>query len=212
MVHAPELLILYALDMFLVLSIVTVLFDSSFPLAVPYFFQLLSIAGTGHMYVSQVFDEMFNLESRFWYSFFYLDAMILSAFAISAYLLFVKKSYAKGMMFSGGFTIPAASFGVFLMTFYDNYQSTPLILRVINGNWLIIAIAVSGLIFIKGTTLFIESAPRLKNRKLNLRRIIRDLLDDSDEEEVDDLEEGYNPVDYQHTENSQEIDPHNYEY
>ena len=110
MVHAPELLILYALDMFLVLSIVTVLFDDSFPLAVPYFFQLLSIAGTGHMYVSQVFKEMFTLESRFWYSFFYLDAMVLSAFAMSAYLLFVKKSYAKGLMFSGSFTLPAAIF------------------------------------------------------------------------------------------------------
>lgn len=210
MVHAPELLILYALDMFLVLSIVTVLFDSSFPLAVPYFFQLLSIAGTGHMYVSQVFDEMFNLESRFWYSFFYLDAMILSAFAISAYLLFVKKSYAKGMMFSGGFTIPAASFGVFLMTFYDNYQTTPVILRFVNGNWLIAAIVLSGLIFIKGAMLFIDSTPRLNHRRFSIREILRDIFDNG--EDYEDREEDYNTVDYLNKENLLEIDPDDYEY
>ena len=215
MVHAPELLILYALDMFLVLSIVTVLFDDSFPLAVPYFFQILSIAGTGHMYVSQFFDEMFTLESRFWYSFFYLDAMVLSAFAMSAYLLFVKKSYAKGLMFSGSFTLPAASFGVYLMTFYDSYQTTPFILRLVNGNWLIAALLISMLILIQGTKLFLDSDPRLSQYKINIKQSIKDLIDEEevydDEDQLAD-DDYYNPVDYVHVTNPAELEQDDYEF
>ena len=214
MVHAPELLILYALDMFLVLSIVTVLFDSSFPLAVPYFFQLLSIACTGHMYLSQVFKDMFTLESRFWYSFFYMDAMVLSAFAMSAYLLFVKKSYAKGLMFSGSFTLPAASFGVYLMTFYDNYQTTPLILRLVNGNWLIASLLISMLILIQGTKLFLDSDPRLNRYKINIMKSLRDLLGEDlyfDEDQQDE-NDYYNPLDYAHVDNTIELEKDEFEF
>jgi len=175
MVHAPELLILYALDMFLVLSIVTVLFDSSFPLAVPYFFQLLSIAGTGHMYVGQIFDEMFSLESRFWYSFFYLDAMILSAFAISAYLLYVKKSYAKGLMFTGGFSIPITGFGIYLMTFYDNYQTTPIILRFYNGYTLLLLLVFAFFVAVFGVLLFVEGIPKLS--LFDLKSVVRSFIE-----------------------------------
>ena len=215
MAHAPELLILYALDMFLVLSIITVLFDSSFPLAVPYFFQILSIAGTGHMYLSQFFDEMFTLESRFWYSFFYLGAMMLSAFAMSAFLLFVKKSYAKGLMFFGSFSLPAACFGVYLMTFYDNYQTTPVILRLVNGNWLIASLLISMLILIQGTKLFLDSDPRLSQYKININQSIKDLIDKEEEiveEDQQTEDDYYNPVDHVHVGNTVELDPEDYEF
>ena len=199
MVHAPELLILYALDMFLVLSIVTVLFDSSFPLPVPYFFQLLSIAGTGHMYISQFFDEMFTLESRFWYSFFYLGALMLSGFAMSAFLLFVKKSYAKGLMFSGAFSLPAASFGVYLMSFYDTYQTAPFILRLVNGNLLLGSMILSLSILTLGSKMFLDSDPKLSKYKLNIKQSLKDLLDEEEVVEQDPIaDEGYNPVDYVH--------------
>lgn len=215
--HTPELLILYALDMFLVLSIVTVLFDSSFPWAVPYFFQLLSLAGTGHMYVNLVFREMFTLESRFWYSFFYLDAMILSAFAITAYLLFVKKSYAKGLMFSGAYTLPAASFGVYLMTFYDEYETAPTLLRVLNGYWLFAALIISFIIFLKGTTMYLGHDLTFENYGFIIESL-RDLVDglkqprqeESLPEEPDD--DSFNPVDFVHVENPSEIDQENQEH
>ena len=215
MVHAPELLILYALDMFLVLSIVTVMFDSSFPLAVPYFFQILSIAGTGHMYVSQFFDTMFTLESRFWYSFFYLGAMILSGFAMSAFLLFVKKSYAKGLMFFGSFSLPAASFGVYLMTFYDNYETTPFILRLVNGNWLIVSLLISMLILVQGAKLFLDSDPRLSKYKLNIKQSIKDLIDEEEvyvDEDLQADDEEYNPVDYVHVTSPAELEQEDYEF
>lgn len=216
MVHAPELLILYALDMFLVLSILTVLFDSSFPLAVPYFFQLLSIAGTGHMYISQVFKEMFPIESRFWYSFFYLGAMMLSAFAISAYLLLVKKSLAKGLMFSGAFTMPTTSFGLYLMTFYKNFETVPFILKKINGNWLIVIISLSLIVLAKGTSIFLEADPNLSCLKFSIKETLRELLLDQEEIVIPEVyvleEEQYNPVDFVHVENVPEMEQEDYDF
>jgi hypothetical protein len=215
MVHAPELLILYALDMFLVLSIITVMFDSSFPLAVPYFFQILSIAGTGHMYISQFFDEMFTLESRFWYSFFYLGAMMLSGFAMSAFLLFVKKSYSKGLMFVGSFSLPATSFGVYLMTFYDSYQTTPLILRLFNGYWLVALLIISMMIFLMGTKLFLDSDPRLSQYKINIKQSLKDLIDEEEEifdEDQQTEDDYYNPVDHVHVGNTAELENEDYEF
>ena len=213
-VYAPELLILYALDMFLVLSIVTVLFDSNFPVAVPYFFQLISIAGTGHLYVSQVFDEMFTLDSRFWYSFFYLDALILCAFALSAYLMFLKKSMSKGLMFLGGFALPSASFGFYILTFYGDYPSVPRIFSVINGNWIGVMMLASLFILIKGSMLFMNIDPRFGDIKFSFRGLLRDLLNEEEQVEPErkiDEEYGFNPVDHVHVTKYSEIDQEDYQ-
>ncbi len=210
-VHAPELLILYALDMFLVLSIVTVLFDSNFPVAVPYFFQILSIAGTGNLYVSRVFDDMFTLDSRFWYSFFYMDAMILSAFALTAYLLFLKKSIPKGLMFLGGFSLPSACFGFYILSFFGDYSSVPMIFTVINGNWIGVMMLVSVLILIKGAKLYIDTDPRFNNiREIVKGNVVPDLDDDEEQAEPtkdeQNEEDHFNPVDHVHVTKYSEID------
>jgi hypothetical protein len=215
--HAPELLILYALDMFLVLSIVTVLFDSNFPMAVPYFFQILSIAGTGHMYISRMFDEMFTLDSRYWYSFFYLTTMILSAFAVTAYLLFLKKSVPKGLMFLGGFSFPSACLGIYLITFYKDYPSVPFIFKIVNGNWIGVMILGSFLILVKGAKMFIETDPRFKNLREALMEEetidldeVRERTDSRDDEIQED--EPYNPVDHMHVEYDKVMEQDEYDY
>ena len=212
--HAPELLILYALDMFLVLSIITVLFDSNFPLAVPYFFQLLSIAGTGHIYVSRVFDEMFTLDSRFWYSFFYLDAMILCAFAMSAYLMFLKKSMSKGLMFLGGFSLPSACFGFYIVSFYNDYPSVPRIFSVLNGNWIGVMMLASLMILIKGTKLFIDSDPLFGELKFSftglLQKLLREEKQVESETELVDVND-FNPVDQVHVTRYTELDQEDYQ-
>ena len=211
--HAPELLILYALDMFLVLSIVTVLFDSNFPTAVPYFFQLISIAGTGHLYVNKAFDEMFTLDSRFWYSFFYMDAMILSAFAVTAYLLFLKKSTAKGLMFLGGFSLPSACFGFYILTFFEDFPSVPKIFFVINGNWIGVMMLVSLLILVKGAKKFAETDPRFIEILHSIRKKVIQVKDDvkPQTEPIEDEEDYFNPVDHVHVYNDVIIDPDEYE-
>ncbi len=212
-VHAPELLILYALDMFLVLSIVTVLFDSNFPVAVPYFFQLISIAGTGHMYVSRVFDEMFTLDSRFWYSFFYLDVMILSAFAVTAYLLFLKKSVSKGFMFLGGFSLPSTCFGFYIVTFYGDYQSVPWVFGVINGSLIGVMMLISVIFFTSGAMLFMDVDPGFIRFKYIYRRLLRVLLRENEkvehEKELVDVD-GFNPVDHVHVTTYVDIDQEEY--
>jgi hypothetical protein len=215
--HAPELLILYALDMFLVLSIVTVLFDSNFPMAVPYFFQILSIAGTGNLYMSKVFDDMFTLESRFWYSFFYMDAMILSAFAVTAYLLFLKKNLSKGLMFLGGFSLPSTCFGFYILTFYDDYSSMPMVFSMINGNWVGVMMLVSLLILIKGTKLFMETDPRFSDlQQIISNKITQPHEDIEDQAEPTENEQNhddhFNPVDHVHVTKYSEINQDELEY
>ncbi len=211
--HAPELLILYALDMFLVLSIVTVLFDSNFPVAVPYFFQLISIAGTGHMYVSRVFDGMFTLDSRFWYSFFYLDVLILSAFSVTVYLLFLKKSVSKGLMFLGGFSLPSTCFGLYIVTFYGDYQSVPWVFGVINGSLIGVMMLFSALFFTAGAMLFMDVDPGFMKFKFNYRGLIRGLLNKDEEVEYEkelvDVD-GFNPVDHVHVTKYVDIDQEEY--
>jgi hypothetical protein len=214
-VYAPELLILYALDMFLVLSIITCLFDSHFPLAVPYFFQLMSIAGTGHMWVSRVFDNMFTVESRFWYSAFYMGAFIASSFAVSAYLFLAKRSTAKGLMFLGGYTFPSTVFGAYIITVFKNELPIPWFLR---SDIVVIMMPVlfllSFAILSAGVAMF--ATPDLDTSKLR-ESVLKFIADhtrrkerfEEEEEEAEEEEERsnvtykkvyeeYNPVDFVH--------------
>jgi len=163
-VYAPELLILYALDMFLVLSIVTCLFDSHFPVAVPYFFQLLSIAGTGHMYLSRVFDGMFTVESRFWYSIFYLGAYLASSFAVSAYLFLIKRSAPKGLMFFGGCTFPSTVFGGYIISVFKNELPIPWFLSSdFASSWMSVMLLFSFMLLFAGVAMFFDPDQRSLN-------------------------------------------------
>jgi hypothetical protein len=219
-VYAPELLILYALDMFLVLSIITCMFDSHFPVAVPYFFQLLSIAGTGHMYVSRFYEGMFTVESRFLYSVFYLGAFMTSSFAVSAYL-FLAKNRAKGLMFLGGFSLPSTLFGVYIVTVFRNELPIPWLLSSgFFASWLPVMLLLSFTILFAGVSMFFDpgSAKLPSMRKLIQRLLQR--LEGEDVEDVEDVEEEeeeeeeayyealdeFNPVDFVHVTRLEEHD------
>jgi len=207
-VYAPELLILYALDMFLVLSIITCLYDSHFPMAVPYFFQLLSIAGTGHLYVSRVFEGMFTVESRFWYSVFYLGAFLASSFAVSAYLFLVKRSAAKGLMFFGGFTFPSTVLGAYIITVFKNELPIPWFMRSdIVADWMSVLFLISFMILFAGVSMYFEpdKRPGSSFKESLLRFIVKLSGDRGKEEKVEQkniiykkVTEDYNPVDFVH--------------
>lgn len=218
-VYAPELLILYALDMFLVLSIVTCMFDSHFPVAVPYFFQLLSIAGTGHMYVSRFYEGMFTVESRFLYSVFYLGAFMTSSFAVSAYL-FLAKNRAKGLMFLGGFSLPSTLFGVYIVTVFRNELPIPWFLSSgFFASWLPVLLLLSFTILFAGMSMFFDPGsaklPSMKKLIQGLRRRLGENLEEVEEvEEVEKEEEEayyealdeFNPVDFVHVTRLEEHD------
>ena len=210
-VYAPELLILYALDMFLVLSIVTCLFDSHFPVAVPYFFQLLAIAGTGHMYLSRVFEGMFTVESRFWYSIFYLGAYLASSFAVSAYLFLVKRSSSKGLMFFGGCTFPSTVFGGYIISVFKNELPIPWFLSSdFAAGWMSILLLFSFMLLFAGMAMFFDPDQRsLRVFRQSIAQFIIDLISRGKEHEEEPFEEPeymytdeeehpgeYNPVDF----------------
>src|SRR4030042_956740 len=210
-VYAPELLILYALDMFLVLSIITCLFDSHFPVAVPYCFQLMSIAGAGHMYVRRVFDKVFTVESRFWYSAFYMGAFIASSFAFSAYLFLAKRSTAKGLMFLGGYTFPSTVFGAYIVTVFQNQLPVPWFLRSD------IVVAMMPVLFLLSFAILSAGAAKFAAPDLNIASVRESLFgfivnhtskkEPFEEEEKEEersnvtykkVYEEYNPVDFVH--------------
>jgi hypothetical protein len=213
-VYAPELLILYALDMFLVLSIVTCMFDSHFPVAVPYFFQLLSIAGTGHMYVSRFYEGMFTVESRFLYSVFYLGAFMTSSFAVSAYL-FLAKNRAKGLMFLGGFSLPSTLLGVYIVTVFRNELPIPWYLSSgFFASWLPVLLLLSFTILFAGMSMFFNPG---STKLPSMRKLIHGLLqrrggqeveEDIEEEDEDYYEalDEFNPVDFVHVTRLEEHD------
>ena len=216
--YAPELLILYALDMFLVLSIITVMFDSHFPVAVPYFFQLLAIAGTGHMYLSRVFEGMFTVESRFWYSIFYLGAYLASSFAVSAYLFLVKRSSSKGLMFFGGCTFPTTVFGGYIISVFKNELPIPWFLSSdFAAGWMSILLLFSFMLLFAGMAMFFDPDQRsLSAFRQSITQFIIDLIsrgrEYEEEEQFEETEyehpedeyieeeipEEYNPVDFVH--------------
>ncbi len=215
-VYAPELLILYALDMFLVLSIITCLFDSHFPIAVPYFFQLLAIAGTGHMYLSRVFEGMFTVESRFWYSIFYLGAYLASSFAVSAYLFLVKRSSSKGLMFFGGCTFPSTVFGGYIISVFKNELPIPWFLSSdFAAGWMSILLLFSFMLLFAGMAMFFDPNQRsLSSFRQSIAQFIIDLMSrgrgyeeqfeepeyeyPEDERLEEEMPEEYNPVDFVH--------------
>ena len=214
-VYAPELLILYALDMFLVLSIITCLYDSHFPIAVPYFFQLLSIAGTGHLYVSRVFEGMFTVESRFWYSVFYLGAFLASSFAVSAYLFLVKRSAAKGLMFFGGYTFPTTVLGAYIITVFKNELPIPWFMRPdLVADWMPVLLLVSFMILFAGVSMYFEPEKKPgSSLKESILGFIAKLLDKRGKEEKEQsniiyekVSEEYNPVDFVHVTEEDEFE------
>ena len=209
-VYAPELLILYALDMFLVLSIVTCLFDSHFPVAVPYFFQLLAIAGTGHMYMSRVFEGMFTVESRFWYSIFYLGAYLASSFAVSAYLFLIKRSAPKGLMFFGGCTFPSTVFGGYIISVFKNELPIPWFLSSdFASSWMSVMLLFSFMLLFAGVAMFFDPDQRsLNSFRLSIAQFIVDLVSrGKEQEEIEEPDyeyreeeylEEYDPADFVH--------------
>jgi hypothetical protein len=208
-VYAPELLILYALDMFLVLSIVTCLFDSHFPVAVPYFFQLLAIAGTGHMYLSRVFEGMFTVESRFWYSIFYLGAYLASSFAVSAYLFLIKRSASKGLMFFGGCTFPSTVFGGYIISVFKNELPIPWFLSSdFASGWMSILLLFSFMLLFAGVAMFFDPDQRsLRSFRQSIAQFIVDLVSRGGKHEFEEPDYEYREEEYVEEEYPEEYNP-----
>ena len=125
-VHAPELLLLISIDVFLVLSLVTCLFDEYFPTSLPYLTQLIALAGFCQLYLSKSFIPIFIGDGRFWSSLFFLLSSMACVLATNIYLFLVQKRLDGGIFYMGAVTLPVSYFAFFIVSVYLNEVPLPL--------------------------------------------------------------------------------------
>jgi len=139
----PEFFALLAIDLFLLLSLLTCLLEERFPKAIPYVYQIAALIGFGHLLVSKDFLTVFGQYMRFWYNFFYLTVALANIVAINVYFAVIRKNWTIAKVWSGAVTFPTIFISIF---FVSNYSYTggsefPLLLLQIG---LVVALVVMG--------------------------------------------------------------------
>jgi hypothetical protein len=123
----PEFFAILGTDIFLAMSLLTCLLDRHLPRAMPYIYQIVALAGFGHLLVSRGFWMVFDEHMRFWYCFFYLLVALANVLAVNLYLLRSKKlqTIAKGLF--GAVTAPVILVAAFFVSTYASEAPYPLV-------------------------------------------------------------------------------------
>jgi hypothetical protein len=121
----PELFILLGINFFVALSILTSLFDSPFPMAVPFVSQIAALAGFGQIWVNYAFLPFF-IEARFWCSVLYLTVAVTNTVAINVYIAFNKRLLHAAGVFLGAVTIPIMFISLVSISSYVNGTTIPM--------------------------------------------------------------------------------------
>jgi len=139
----PEFFALLAIDLFLLLSLLTCLLEERFPKAIPYIYQIAALIGFGHLLVSRDFLTVFGQYMRFWYNFFYLMVALANVVAINVYFAVIKKMWTLAKVWSGAVTFPTIFISIFFVSNYSYVAGSefPLLLLQIG---LVIALVVMG--------------------------------------------------------------------
>lgn len=139
----PEFFALLAIDLFLLLSLLTCLLDERFPKAIPYIYQIAALIGFGHLLVSRDFLTVFGEYMRFWYNFFYLMVALANVVAINVYFAVIKKNWLITKAWSGAITFPTIFISIFFVSNYSYIAGSefPLLLLQIG---LVIALVIMG--------------------------------------------------------------------
>jgi hypothetical protein len=111
--------VLLGINVCVILSLVTSIFEKPFPLTVPYVFQIVALAGFGQVWVNYVF-LLNHVEARFWCSLLYLSAAMVGVVSVNLYIAINKKRLSAAGAFLGAFTIPTVSLSLFLVSAYVN--------------------------------------------------------------------------------------------
>jgi len=162
----PELFILTGINVFVALSLITSVFDGSFPTVVPYVFQIAALAGFGLIWVSYAF-LFFCVEARFWCSIFYLTVALLAVMTIDVYIAVVKKLFGAALAFLGALTIPITFSSYFMVSSYVNGFSLSL-------PWLPVVpieslyIVLSSCIVILGLSIIVSFKPKTAGKVLRI--------------------------------------------
>ena len=122
----PELFVLLGIDIFLAISLLTILFDRHFPDAVPYVYQIAGLVGFGHLWISKEFMLLFGDYMRFWYCFIYLIVSLANIIVVNIYLATPKKLWKLAKIFFGAVTFPTILVSTFFVSGYANGMMMPL--------------------------------------------------------------------------------------
>lgn len=115
----PEFFALLAVDLFLLLSLVTCLLEERFPRAIPYIYQVAALIGFGHLLVSKGFLMVFGQYMRFWYNFFYLGVALANIVAINVYIAVIRRNWMFAKVWSSVVTFPAVFISIFFVSNYS---------------------------------------------------------------------------------------------
>jgi len=120
----PEFFALLGIDLFLLLSLLSCLFDQMFPKAIPYIYQLAAVYGFAHLWISRNFLDMFGEYTRFWYSFLYLVIALANIVAVNIYFAVLKKQHTIATIWSGTVTFPSILVAVYFVMQYSSMQNS----------------------------------------------------------------------------------------
>lgn len=123
----PEFFAILGTDIFLAVSLLTCLLDQHFPRAVPYIYQIVALAGFGHLLVSRSYLMVFDEYMRFWYCLFYLLVALANVIAVNLYLVVSRKLGTLAKAFFGVVTTPITLIVAFFVSDYAGRATYPLV-------------------------------------------------------------------------------------
>lgn len=140
----PEFFALLAIDLFLLLSLLTCLLDKRLPKTIAYVYQIAALIGYGHLLISKEFFAVFGEYMRFWYCFIYLLVALVNIVAINVYLAVQKKLWTLAKVWSGAVTFPTLVISLFFLSSYGYLQMAtfPLLFLQIS---LVVSVIVMGI-------------------------------------------------------------------
>jgi hypothetical protein len=140
----PEFFALLAIDLFLLLSLLTCLLDDRLPKTIAYVYQIAALIGYGHLLISKEFFAVFGEYMRFWYCFIYLLVALVNIVAINVYLAVQKKLWTLAKVWSGAVTFPTLVISLFFLSNYGYLQvaAFPLLFLQIS---LVVSVIVMGI-------------------------------------------------------------------
>jgi hypothetical protein len=118
----PEFFVLLGIDIFLAMSLLSLLLDDELPTIVQYLFQGAALLGLGELSISRGFvnSGVFTKDpldpTRFWISVVYLSSAIFTVIGFNAYLGVVRRKMALATTFAGAVTVPVMMVSAFFVT------------------------------------------------------------------------------------------------
>jgi hypothetical protein len=115
----PEFLTLLGIEVFVAMSLLSVLLNRDIPTSAQWLFQGAAGLGLGQLVVTEGFGTSSVIDaSRFWISIFYLTLSVCSVAGTNVYLAVVRRKTAIASAFSGTITTPTVSVSVLVVSSY----------------------------------------------------------------------------------------------